>query len=525
MSDPRQTPENPEFQNASPSEPRGEGDERHEEPWAQPSQNVPAETETLPAHASFASPDVAEPAMPAAVPSYSGYAPAAPEPAPGRADAPLPDAAYAAPAFAGAPMPDSAYSAPAPTPGYTPYGVPLPETNAYGVPMPSASPAPRRRRRPGWLALTAAMATTALISTGVTYTMVNMRPTASTTQVVQQAAASAGNAVNWQSVAAAVSPAVVTINVSGQSGSGVGSGAVVDARGHIVTNYHVISSALGGGGNVQVTLSDGRIYDAQIVGHDQSTDLAVIRMIKPPADLTVASFGSSGSLKVGQPVMAVGSPLGLSNTVTTGIISALNRPVQVSASESGGGDSSDPFGQLPQRGRKQSAEAITTNAIQIDASINPGNSGGPLFDEQGTVIGINSSIASMPSSAGGQGGSIGLGFAIPSDLVMTVVNQLIEKGTVDHAKLGVNITTGIAQVDGSSRAGAEVGEVVAGSGAQQAGLRKGDVITAVDGNTVTSAKSLVGYIRRYTGGSNVTVTYVRDGVSHDVQVTLQSDSK
>ena len=137
MSDPRQTPENPEFQNASPSEPRGEGDERHEEPWVQPSQNVPAETETLPAHASFASPDVAEPAMPAA--------------------------AYAAPAFAGAPMPDSAYSAPAPTPGYTPYGVPLPETNASGVPTPSASPAPRRRRRPGWLALAAACWTTCVV--------------------------------------------------------------------------------------------------------------------------------------------------------------------------------------------------------------------------------------------------------------------------------------------------------------------------------------------------------------------------
>ena len=257
------------------------------------------------------------------------------------------------------------------------------------------------------------------------------------------------------------------------------------------------------------------------VGTDQSTDLAVIRLVNPPSDLVAAQFGQSSDLKVGQPVMAIGSPLGLSNTVTTGIISALNRPVQVQASESNDqGNSKDPFNQLQQ----QNNQAVTTNAIQVDASINPGNSGGPLFNEHGQVIGINSSIASLSSSSSSQAGSIGLGFAIPSDLVVSVVNQLIQNGTVDHARLGVSITTGAARVGNETRAGAQISAVTQGSGAEAAGLRAGDVITAVDDNTVSSAQSLVGYVRRYMGGQEVKVTYVRDGVQNTVQVKLQSEN-
>ena len=389
----------------------------------------------------------------------------------------------------------------------------------------TVAPAPVRRG-PGWGALFLAMVCSIGMATGGTLVLGQNLRSSVTTPLVSQTSApaqanSAGTAVDWEAVSATVSPAVVTINVSGQSSSGVGSGAIVDSSGNIVTNYHVISSVVDGSGRIQVTLTDGRIYEAKIVGTDQSTDLAVIRLVNPPSDLVAAQFGQSSDLKVGQPVMAIGSPLGLSNTVTTGIISALNRPVQVQASESNDqGNSKDPFNQLQQ----QNNQAVTTNAIQVDASINPGNSGGPLFNEHGQVIGINSSIASLSSSSSSQAGSIGLGFAIPSDLVVSVVNQLIQNGAVDHARLGVSITTGAARVGNETRAGAQISAVTQGSGAEAAGLRAGDVITAVDDNTVSSAQSLVGYVRRYMGGQEVKVTYVRDGVQNTVQVKLQSEN-
>ena len=387
------------------------------------------------------------------------------------------------------------------------------------------APAPVKRG-PGWGALFLAMVCSIGMATGGTLVLGQNLRSSVTTPLVSQTSApaqanSAGTAVDWEAVSATVSPAVVTINVSGQNSSGIGSGAIVDSSGNIVTNYHVISSVVDGSGRIQVTLTDGRIYEAKIVGTDQSTDLAVIRLVNPPSDLVAAQFGQSSDLKVGQPVMAIGSPLGLSNTVTTGIISALNRPVQVQASESNDqSNSKDPFNQLQQ----QNNQAVTTNAIQVDASINPGNSGGPLFNEHGQVIGINSSIASLSSSSSSQAGSIGLGFAIPSDLVVSVVNQLIQNGTVDHARLGVSITTGAARVGNETRAGAQISAVTQGSGAEAAGLRAGDVITAVDDNTVSSAQSLVGYVRRYMGGQEVKVTYVRDGVQNTVQVKLQSEN-
>ena len=372
-----------------------------------------------------------------------------------------------------------------------------------------------------------AMACTAGLAIGGTLVIGQNLHSSVTTPLVSQTSApaqsnSAGTAVDWENVAQTVSPAVVTISVSAQNSSGIGSGAIVDSSGNIVTNYHVISSVVDGSGRIQVTLTDGRIYEAKIVGTDKSTDLAVIRLVNPPSDLVAAQFGQSSDLKVGQPVMAIGSPLGLSNTVTTGIVSALNRPVQVQASESQNQDNSkDPFGQLQQQGNQ--SQSITTNAIQVDASINPGNSGGPLFNEHGQVIGINSSIASLSSSSNSEAGSIGLGFAIPSDLVVSVVNQLIQNGTVDHARLGVTVSTGAARVGNDTRAGAQISGVSQGSGAEAAGLKAGDVITKIDGNTVTSAQSLVGYVRRYTGGQEVSVTYVRDGVENTAKVTLQSE--
>ena len=318
------------------------------------------------------------------------------------------------------------------------------------------------------------------------------------------------DATDWTAVASAVSPAVVTIQAQGASSGSTGSGVIYDAQGDIVTNYHVISSVLTGG-QIQVTLADGRLYAARVVGHDKTTDLAVIRLDNPPEDLTVARFTTSSTLQVGAPVMAIGAPLGLSNTVTTGIVSALNRPVEVSMDE----DSTS------QDQTQASSDLVITNAIQIDASINPGNSGGPLFDATGAVIGINSSIKSLATSSDGQAGSIGLGFAIPSDLVVSVADQLIASGSASHGMLGVTVKAATATVGSDTYVGAEIQEVTSGSGAASAGLRVGDVILTVEGQEVTSPKQLVGYVRRYRAGDTVTMTIERNGQTQDVSVTIQ----
>ncbi len=407
-------------------------------------------------------------------------------------------------------------------------------TNTPTAPVATQSP---KRRGPSWLAMILGMTATAAVSLSGSFAMLyaghgktnetdssaNTATSASTVQPVSNS----GEDPDWQAVAAAVQPAVVTISVRSSSSSGVGSGVIYNAQGDIVTNYHVVSGATGADATIQVTLSDGRLYNATVVGTDPTTDLAVIRLENAPSDLTVAAFGSSSDLAVGQEVMAVGAPLGLSNTATTGIISALNRPVEVSRSKEDSQelDPNDPFGQLPGFGGGQeenqpqpSTETQITNAIQVDASINPGNSGGPLFDATGRVIGINSSIASNTSSD--KAGSIGLGFAIPVDLVTSVADQLIATGTVDHAVLGVSVTTKAVAVDGSNVAGASVEELTRGGAAAQAGLQAGDVITAVDGEPVSSSKQLTGYIRRYRSGQEVTITYVRNGEKRDVTVTL-----
>ncbi|WP_235821306.1 S1C family serine protease [Actinomyces mediterranea] len=402
----------------------------------------------------------------------------------------------------------------------------------------SSQTAVRAKRGPGWAALFVTMVLTASLTLGGAWLLFNNRPSpvpvsspASTnsTSTTVQPVTSTGDKPDWSAVSTAVSPAVVTITVSGASGSGVGSGVIYNSDGDIVTNYHVIASQASSSadGQIGVTLADGRMFEAKIVGVDQTTDLAVLRLVDAPSDLTVASFGSSAGLTVGQEVMAIGAPLGLSNTVTTGIISALNRPVEVSTRESDSHqqiDPNDPFGQLPNSQNQQTtSNSVITNAIQVDASINPGNSGGPLFDSTGAVIGINSSIASNSSSSE-NAGSIGLGFAIPVDLVRSVVDQLISTGRVDHAVLGVSVTSGQARVGDSVVAGAKIASVVDDSGAAQAGLRVDDVIVGVNGETVSSSKQLTGYIRRYRSGDSVTITYVRNGEKYEVVATLKSQS-
>ena len=438
------------------------------------------------------------PAPPAgAVPPASAPA----TPAPSAQEAPASGGTQQAPSVGGA------YSAPSGQP-YGGYAAPT-SPEAFAPPTVVVT-----KKGPGWVALLGAMLLTIGLTLGaVFYARPAMLRASTPTNLnggtVAAVPASNSSGTDWTDVAAAVSPAVVTIQTQGASSGGTGSGVIYDAQGDIVTNYHVIASVLGGG-QIQVTLADGRLYSAVVVGHDKTTDLAVIRLENPPSDLTVARFASSANLEVGAPVMAIGAPLGLSNTVTTGIVSALNRPVEVSVDE----DSSSQDSQA-------SSDLVVTNAIQIDASINPGNSGGPLFDTSGAVIGINSSIKSLATSSDGQAGSIGLGFAIPSDLVVSVADQLIASGTASHGMLGVTVKAATTTVGSDTYVGAEVQDVSAGSGASAAGIRAGDVIVKVEGQEVTSPKQLIGYVRRYKAGDTVTMTIVRDGATQDVSVRIQ----
>ena len=321
--------------------------------------------------------------------------------------------------------------------------------------------------------------------------------TGDTTQTVN----STGQAPDWEAVSAAVSNAVVSIAIATGNGKALGSGVIFDKEGHIITNNHVVAGA----SKIQVTLADGRVYDAETTGTDPATDLAVIQLKNAPDNLTVAQLGDSDKLATGQDVMAIGNPLGLSSTVTTGIISALDRPVVNSQSEDG-----------------SSGSAVYTNAIQIDAAINPGNSGGPLFDEKGRVISITSSIATMGNSSSGEGGSgsIGIGFAIPVKLADKVAKQLIESGAATHAYLGVSLDTDGATADGEKRAGAKITSVEGGSPADKAGLKKGDVVIAIDGKTTSQGSALTGYVRQYSANDKVKLTVIRDSKKQDIEVTL-----
>ena len=447
---------------------------------------------TIPAPPAGAVPPASEPTAPAA--------PAAP--APSVQEAPASGGTQQAPSVGGA------YSAPSGEP-YGGYAAPA-SPEAFAPPTVVVT-----KKGPGWVALLGAMLLTIGLTLGaVFYARPAMLRASTPTNLnggtVTTVPASNSSGTDWTDVAAAVSPAVVTIQTQGASSGGTGSGVIYDAQGDIVTNYHVIASVLGGG-QIQVTLADGRLYSAKVIGHDKTTDLAVIRLDDPPSNLTVARFASSANLEVGAPVMAIGAPLGLSNTVTTGIVSALNRPVEVSVDESA----------TSEDGTQASSDLVVTNAIQIDASINPGNSGGPLFDATGAVIGINSSIKSLATSSDGQAGSIGLGFAIPSDLVVSVADQLIASGTASHGMLGVTVKAATTTVGSDTYVGAEVQDVSAGSGASAAGIRAGDVIVKVEGQEVTSPKQLIGYVRRYKAGDTVTMTIVRDGQTQDVSVRIQ----
>ena len=311
------------------------------------------------------------------------------------------------------------------------------------------------------------------------------------------AKAKSGTAVDWTAVAKEVSDSVVAIDVATSDGEAKGSGVVISDKGYIATNNHVISGAQ----QIQVTLASGAVYSAKVVGTDTTTDLAVIKLDNPPSDLKVAEFADSDNLAVGEAVMAIGNPLGYDDTATTGIVSALNRPVTVTDDDN---------------------NAIVTNAVQIDAAINPGNSGGPTFNAAGQVIGINSSIASTASSSG-TAGSIGIGFAIPSNLVKRVTNEIIDNGSVKHVVLGITIKSSSVEADGVIRGCAQVQAVTDGGPASKAGVKAGDSIVAFNGKAVNNNYSLLGYVRASAMGDKVKLTVVRGGNTMDLEVTLDQE--
>ncbi|MBD9732955.1 trypsin-like peptidase domain-containing protein, partial [Streptomyces sp. H28] len=369
-------------------------------------------------------------------------------------------------------------------------------------------PEPKKKGSGG--RLLAAIAAAALLAGGLGgglgYTLAKNNDDSGSTTV--SASTSGGNVKRDPGTVAAVAskalPSTVTIEAEGRSGEGgTGTGFVFDTQGHIVTNNHVVAEAVDGG-KVSAAFPDGKKYEAKVVGHAQGYDVAVIKLADAPSNLKPLPLGNSDEVVVGDSTIAIGAPFGLSNTVTTGIISAKNRPVA----------SSDGTG----------SQASYMSALQTDASINPGNSGGPLLDAQGNVIGINSAIQST-SNGGfgtGQAGSIGLGFAIPINQAKYVAQELIKNGKPVYAKIGASVslqdTSGGAKITDQGAGGSEA--IDPGGPADKAGLEPGDVITKLDDRVIDSGPTLIGEIWTHKPGDEVTLTYQRDGKEHTTELTL-----
>ena len=310
-----------------------------------------------------------------------------------------------------------------------------------------------------------------------------------------------------ESVAAAVLPSVVEIDVSAGGAGGSGSGVILDASGLILTNDHVVS--LGGQikpdqAQVTVSFNDGTKARASVVGTDPLTDTALIK-VDGVKDLEPITIGKSSNLAVGEQVVAVGSPFGLAATVTSGIVSALDRPVEVA--------------------RDANGNATAYPAIQTDAAINPGNSGGPLVNMDGQLVGINASIRSTGAANGAESGSIGLGFAIPIDEVLPIIDQLRAGETPTHARLGIQVqdAAGTAGSSDPTITGARIQAIENGSAAGEAGLRTGDIITGIDDHQIADTEGLIATVRSYRPGDTVKVTYQRDGRQDTTQLKLGSD--
>ncbi|SDS53775.1 S1C family serine protease [Microlunatus soli] len=396
-------------------------------------------------------------------------------------------------------------------------GPPAPPAGSSPSAQPAPQPSPRRRGRAGLMVLSLALA--ALVGGGVgvgSYAALGRdgqqvaSPINVSTQRAPQQAKTDGTV---EDAAKVIEPSVVTITVQSGTSGDIGSGVVLDKNGHILTNNHVVAGSQSGGGfpgsqgqvsgqtKITVTFSNGKTAQAKVVGSDETDDLAVIK-VDGVKDLKPAKFAKSSSLSVGQSVVAVGAPLGLSQSVTSGIVSNEARPVR-------SGNNND----------------AVYMAVQTDAAINPGNSGGPLVDLDGSVVGIDSSIASTDEGGAGGGsesGNIGIGFAIPADVAVRVASELIDNGKSEDAVLGVTIAGTDDSSLGSTTTGVQLRSVESGSAADDAGLRAGDVVTALNGFKVTTADGLIAATHYYAPGTAVQVDYQRDGQSKTAKVTLGS---
>ena len=389
------------------------------------------------------------------------------------------------------PLPSGPYG------GYTAADFPAPP----GVPPLTANPVQttvlqRPKRRTGALIAGAAIAAVLGAGAGVgSYAYLADGQNASPLNVTSAAPPSPAQNGTVAAAAAKIEPSLVTIAVQSSGGGGIGSGVVLDKDGHILTNNHVVAGA-GDQGTIMVTFHSGATATAKVVGTSEPNDLAVIK-VDGVKDLNPATFAKSSELQVGQTVVAAGAPLGLSESVTSGIVSNTARPVR-------SGENND----------------AVYLAVQTDAAINPGNSGGPLVDLNGAVVGINSSIASTSSGAdGGQPGNIGIGFAVPSDIAGRVASDLITTGKASSAQLGVRLSGSDAELPTS--VGVPLSEVVSGGPADKAGLRTGDVVTKINNFDTTTTDGLIAATRFYAPDTTVKVTFVRDGGSpQTADVTL-----
>jgi putative serine protease PepD len=403
----------------------------------------------------------------------------------------------ATPAYAGGGSP---FDAPSPQPGHGGPGTPM--GPAWGGPTP---PPPGGKRR-GFGSTVAAVLVAALLAGGVGggigYEVAkhNNDTSGSTTVSAPNDIKALNRApTSVAGIASKALPSVVTIKASGSQESGTGTGFVYDTQGHILTNNHVVAPAANGG-KLTVTFSNGNTYDAQVVGRASGYDVAVVKLKSASGvKLTPLPLGNSDNAVVGDATIAIGAPFGLSGTVTTGIVSAVHRPV---ASSDGQGSS-----------------ASYMSAIQTDASINPGNSGGPLLNADGAVIGINSAIQPAGNtSPGSQGGSVGLGFAIPINQAKRVADELIKTGVPVYPVIGVSLNSAY-EGDGAEIASGS-GSIVAGGPGEKAGLKAGDIITKFDDTIIDSGQTLIGEIWQHQPGDKATITYTRDGSSHTTTLTL-----
>ncbi|MFT4210352.1 MAG: trypsin-like peptidase domain-containing protein [Microbacterium sp.] len=488
-----------------------------------PAQHAAAAAAQIPAPSAPAAP--AYPAVPPYPGTYAGQAPVAPK------------APYAAPGQSFGPAAQPGQTAPTQPLGGTTTYVPISTDGATTTGATSVDT--KKKSNAGRIAglLVAAAIVGGAAGLGGAYAGVGIWGQSTTTTASGGTVVTVNNTDsvnNTTAVAAKVTPSVVTIDVSSSSSStaGTGSGVVLSSDGYVLTNTHVVT--LDGeiaNPTISVTTSDGRIYSATVVGTDPTYDLAVIKL-DDASGLTPITWGDSTQLNVGDETIAVGAPLGLSNTVTEGIVSALNRSIEITSSaapddssdssDSGDGESpfSFDFGQGDGSSSSSTTDTIKIAVIQTDAAINPGNSGGPLVDSDGDVIGINVAIASASSSSStDQSGSIGVGFAIPSSVAERVAQEIIDTGSATHGLLGASVQDSTS-VEGATITGAYIADVTSGGAAAAAGLQEGDIVTSFNGATVTDAVDLTAQVRAAAGGSTATLTYVRNGQTYTATVTL-----